>query len=108
MADVKEQKLKKQPQTKRVRQERRFLPGLYASRASIAGGMLGALILGAGVYGQWLRDEPRAVAPLPVRSGCDLARSRVVVRRCRSRPRARRGCRYRSRKGYRNAAPLLV
>jgi hypothetical protein len=35
----------------------------YASRASIGGGMLGALVLGAGVYGQWLSDNPRAIAP---------------------------------------------
>lgn len=64
MADVKKAKPKKQAQAKRVRNERRFSPeATYASRASIGGGMLGALILGAGVYGQWLRDEPRAVAP---------------------------------------------
>ncbi|HEY0464001.1 MAG TPA: hypothetical protein VGC79_07325 [Polyangiaceae bacterium] len=64
MADVKKAKVKKQAQAKRVRKERRFLPEpTYASRASIAGGMLGALVLGAGVYGQWLSDNPRAVAP---------------------------------------------
>ena len=64
MADVKKAKAKKQVQAKRVRKERRFLPEpTYASRASIGGGMLGALILGAGVYGQWLSDNPRAIAP---------------------------------------------
>ena len=64
MADVKKAKAKKQAQAKRVRKERRFLPEpTYASRASIGGGMLGALILGAGVYSQWLSDNPRAVAP---------------------------------------------
>jgi hypothetical protein len=64
MADVKKAKVKKAAQAKRVRKERRFMPEpTYASRASIAGGMLGALTLGAGVYGQWLRDEPRAIAP---------------------------------------------
>ena len=64
MADVKKAKSKKQAQTKRVRKERRFLPEpTYASRASIGGGMLGALILGAGVYSQWLSENPRAVAP---------------------------------------------
>jgi len=64
MADVKKAKVKKPAQAKRVRKERRFLPEpTYASRASIGGGMLGALILGAGVYGQWLREEPRAIAP---------------------------------------------
>jgi hypothetical protein len=64
MADVKKAKSKKQAQTKRARKERRFLPEpTYASRASIGGGMLGALILGAGVYSQWLSDNPRAIAP---------------------------------------------
>lgn len=64
MADVKKAKPKRQAQAKRVRKERRFLPeATYASRASIAGGMLSALVLGAGVYGQWLRDEPRVIAP---------------------------------------------
>jgi hypothetical protein len=64
MADVKKAKTKKTAQAKRVRKERRFAPEpTYASRASIAGGMLGALALGAGVYGQWVRDDPRAVAP---------------------------------------------
>lgn len=64
MADVKKAKPKKQAQAKRVRKERRFLPeATYASRVSIGGGMVSALVLGAGVYGQWLRDEPRAIAP---------------------------------------------
>ena len=64
MADVKKAKVKKQAQAKRVRKERRFLPEpTYASRASIGGGMLGALILGAGVYSQWLNDNPPAYAP---------------------------------------------
>ena len=64
MADVKKAKAKKQSQAKRVRKERRFLPEpTYASRASIGGGMLGALVLGAGVYSQWLSDNPRAIAP---------------------------------------------
>ena len=64
MADVKKAKVKKQSQAKRARKERRFLPEpTYASRASIGGGMLGALILGAGVYSQWLSENPRAIAP---------------------------------------------
>src|ERR1700742_58750 len=64
MADVKKAKTKKQAQAKRVRKERLFMPSAtYASRLSIGGGMLGALILGAGVYSQWLSDNPRAVAP---------------------------------------------
>ncbi len=64
MADVKKAKAKKQVRAKRVRKERRFVPEpTYASRASIGGGMLGALVLGAGVYSQWLSDNPRAIAP---------------------------------------------
>ena len=64
MADVKKAKVKKQAQAKRVRKERRFLPEpTYASRASIGGGMLGALVLGMGVYSQWLSENPRAAAP---------------------------------------------
>ncbi len=64
MADVKKAKGKKAAAAKRVRKERRFEPeSTYASRASIGGGMLGALALGAGVYGQWIRDDPRPFAP---------------------------------------------
>jgi hypothetical protein len=64
MADVKKAKAKKAAQAKRVRKERRFVPEpTYASRASIAGGMLGALALGAGAYSQWISENPRAVAP---------------------------------------------
>jgi hypothetical protein len=63
MADVKKAK-KKAAQAKRVRKERRFMPeATYASRASIAGGMVGALGLGAGVYSQWVSENPRAIAP---------------------------------------------
>jgi hypothetical protein len=64
MADVKKAKGKKAAQAKRIRKERRFSPETtYASRVSIAGGMLGALVLGAGVYSQWLSENPRVVAP---------------------------------------------
>jgi hypothetical protein len=70
MADVKKAKVKKSAQAKRVRKERRFLPEpTYASRASIGGGMLAALVLGAGVYSQWLSDNPRAIAPYLVGVG---------------------------------------
>jgi hypothetical protein len=64
MADLKKAKPKKAAQAKRVRKERRFAPeSTYASRASIVGGMLSALTLGAGVYGQWVSENPRAIAP---------------------------------------------
>jgi len=64
MAEVKKAKGKKAAQAKRVRKERRFSPEpTYASRASITGGMAGALTLGAGVYSQWISENPRAIAP---------------------------------------------
>jgi hypothetical protein len=64
MADVKKAKTKKAAQQKRVRKERRFQPEpTYASRLSIGGGMAGALGLGAGVYSQWISENPRAIAP---------------------------------------------
>ena len=64
MPDVKKAKTKKQAHAKRVRKERLFMPeATYASRLSIGGGMLGALVLGAGVYSQWVSDNPRAIAP---------------------------------------------
>ncbi|MEO8900265.1 MAG: hypothetical protein ABI488_01585 [Polyangiaceae bacterium] len=64
MADVKKAKNKKHAQAKRVRKERLFMPeATYASRLSIGGGMVGALVLGAGVYSQWVSDNPRAIAP---------------------------------------------
>jgi hypothetical protein len=62
MADSKKSKRKRA--TKRERKERRFVPEqTYASRVSIAAGMLGSFALGAGVYGQWVSDHPRSVAP---------------------------------------------
>jgi hypothetical protein len=62
MAEGKKPKRKKA--AKRERKERRFAPEqTYASRLSIAAGMLGSLALGAGVYGQWVSDHPRAFAP---------------------------------------------
>lgn len=64
MADVKKAKAKKQTPAKRIRKERLFVPEpTYSSHASIAGGMVSALVLGAGVYSQWLSDNPRAIAP---------------------------------------------
>jgi len=53
---------KKSP--KRERKERRFQPEqTYSSNAAIAAGMLGALAAGAGVWGQWISENPPVYAP---------------------------------------------
>ncbi len=54
---------------KRERKERRFSPEPTSSRAIVLGGMAGALALGAGVYAQWVREEPTAFAPYLVAIG---------------------------------------
>ncbi len=57
-------KAKKSAAAKRERKERRFTPeATYASRATVYAGMIGALALGAGVYAQWLREEPLRYGP---------------------------------------------
>lgn len=61
---------KKHAAPKRERKERRFSPEeTYASRVTVYAGMFGALALGAGVYGQWLRPEPRDFAPMLIGLG---------------------------------------
>lgn len=55
---------KKKKKTKRERKERRFSPEqTYSSGAAVGAGMLGALALGAGVWGQWISETPHAFAP---------------------------------------------
>jgi hypothetical protein len=55
---------------KRERKERRFAPEeTYASRITVYVGMLGALLLGAGVYAEWIREEPRHYGPYLVGVG---------------------------------------
>lgn len=55
---------KKKKKAKRERKERRFSPAqTYSSGAAVAGGMLGALALGAGVWGQWLSETPHSYSP---------------------------------------------
>jgi len=55
---------KKKKKAKRERKERRFTPEqTYSSGAAVAGGMLGALATGAGVWGQWITDTPYSYAP---------------------------------------------
>jgi hypothetical protein len=55
---------KKKKKAKRERKERRFSPEqTYSSGAAVAGGMLGALAAGAGVWSQWISETPHAYAP---------------------------------------------
>lgn len=55
---------KKKKKAKRERKERRFSPAqTYSSGAAVAGGMLGALALGAGVWGQWISEVPHGYSP---------------------------------------------
>jgi hypothetical protein len=66
-------KAKKNATAKRERKERRFSPEeTYASRITVYAGMLGALVLGAGVYAQWLREEPLNYGPYLVGLGAIL------------------------------------
>lgn len=52
MVETKKKKKKKKPRT-----ERRYVPAATSTPTTTAGaGMVGALLLGVGVYGQWLRD----------------------------------------------------
>lgn len=55
---------KKKKKAKRERKERRFSPEqTYSSGAAVAAGMVGALALGAGVWGQWISEIPHGFAP---------------------------------------------
>jgi hypothetical protein len=55
---------KKKKKAKRERKERRVSPEqTYSSGAAVGAGMLGALALGAGVWGQWISENPHTFAP---------------------------------------------
>jgi hypothetical protein len=55
---------KKKKKAKRERKERRFSPEqTYSSGAAVGAGMLGALVAGAGVWGQWISEMPHKEAP---------------------------------------------
>jgi hypothetical protein len=71
MSDPKTSTPKKKTKTvKRERKERRFQPAqTQTARWSIVAGMIGGVVLGAGVYGQWLRDTPLGYAPYLVAVG---------------------------------------
>jgi hypothetical protein len=63
-------KANKKAAAKREHKERRFAAeATYASKLAIAGGMAGALALGAGVYGQWVRDQPTSYSGYLVAAG---------------------------------------
>jgi hypothetical protein len=54
---AKKKKLKAKKSSKRDKKERRFLPdATRSSKISVGAGMAGALALGAGVYGQFIRE----------------------------------------------------
>ncbi len=64
------QKRKKKASHTRERTERRFLPERHLTPIWIVVlGMLGALTLGAGVYGQWVLEEPPSYATYLVVAG---------------------------------------
>jgi hypothetical protein len=55
--------LKKSKKKKRERKERRYRgEQTYASKVTVGIGVLGSLLLGAGVWSQWLSDHPRDIA----------------------------------------------
>jgi hypothetical protein len=63
MAEVQGSKKKKKKSSKRTRKERRYVgEQTYASKVAVGVGMLGALLLGAGVYSRWVSDHPASYA----------------------------------------------
>lgn len=71
--------LKKTKKKKRERKERRY-PGeqTYASKVHVGLGVLGSLALGAGVWSQWLSEQPREMAPYLVVGGALLLGAALV------------------------------
>jgi len=69
MAEIKTRKKKKKT-AKRERKERRFAPdATHGSKVIAVIGMAGAAIAGAGVYGQWVREQPLEYAAYLVAAG---------------------------------------
>ncbi|HEX4340300.1 MAG TPA: hypothetical protein VH062_30540 [Polyangiaceae bacterium] len=61
---------KKKRKTPRERIERRFVPeATHTSRLAAGLGMAGSLMLGAGVYGQWVKETPVSYAAILVTLG---------------------------------------
>lgn len=70
MTAVQGSKKKKKKASKRTHKERRYLgETTYASRVAVGIGMLGSLLLGAGVFSRWLSDHPASYAPYLVGLG---------------------------------------
>jgi hypothetical protein len=61
---------KKKKKASKERLERRFIPeATHTSRLAAGLGMAGSLILGAGVYGQWMKETPLSYAAALVTVG---------------------------------------
>jgi hypothetical protein len=61
---------KKKRKAARERTERRFIPeATHTSQLAAGLGMIGSLALGAGVYGEWIREPAVTYAPALVASG---------------------------------------
>jgi hypothetical protein len=68
--------LKKSKKKKRERKERRYKgEQTYASKVAVGIGVLGSLALGAGVWSQWLAEQPRDIAPYLIAGGALLLAS---------------------------------
>jgi hypothetical protein len=66
-------KSKKKKKKKRLRKGRRYAgEQTYASKLTVAIGMVGGLGLGAGVYSQWVSEHPSASAPYLLVGGAVL------------------------------------
>ncbi len=63
MAEVQGSKKKKKKSSKRTRKEHRYTgEQTYASKVAVGVGMLGAALLGAGVYERWIFEQPKSFA----------------------------------------------
>jgi hypothetical protein len=70
MARATRSKKKKRRPAEPKRRERRFVPSqLQASRASVGVGMLGSVVLGAGVWAQWISEQEYGFGPYLVAAG---------------------------------------
>lgn len=69
MAEAKRTTKKKNTES-RVRRERRFVPeATGTTKAGLVALLLGGALLGAGLYGQWIREEPLEYAPYLLSAG---------------------------------------
>jgi hypothetical protein len=65
-----EKRTAKKKASKREKTERRFLPSqTQTTKLALGGGMLGALVLGAGVYAQWIQEPALSYSPYIVATG---------------------------------------